>query len=548
MSTSVSGSASYKKKDGKVVLKEHTLEWTEVGSMQPAMSIVLSAIKNLQASPATAASASMRVFAAPSINAEPVAHTFKFTLPNAARQEMDMFVSAMQIAITAKKSAAQKAPPKPSVNEILASQDVETDADLQEALLKSNAELANTFREAVINGSVTPAQFWSSRTHLLRAFLVERSQSKGPYNVLATIRPKTVDNKITVNMTREKIRDVFTQHPLLRRIYDETVPPLGEDEFWSRFFVSRLCKKLRGERILPSDPIDDQLDKYINIEADEARKRAHEHEDEYVPNVINLEGNEEHNSKRMGNAPDFTMRPSKTAVINSINSISMGMLDSLAPKTNGTDKAVHNQDYENEFYQQEIRLGDLQVESEDARIILNIKDQRDFFEADRESGIKATSDSVEPEKIVKYAQGALPLRSSSFSLVTLLDNQAQVDSTADTIRSDIMLQAHRQTNATPKDAFTPTIYNQLVMSHSASQEFLALFWSNFLSGDFNKAKALAKMAESLRKTNERVEAIASKASKEESEKVRLAMRPTLAAVNKALAEYDRAVKLANTAG
>lgn len=500
---------------------------------------------DLQASPATAASASMRIFAAPSINAEPVAHTFKFTLAKTARQEMDAFVAALQAAITAKKTAAaQKAPPKPTVSEILASQDVESDPDLQEALLKSNADLANTFREAVINGSVTPAQFWSSRTHLLRAFLVERSQQKGPYNVLATIRPKTVDNKITVNMTREKIRDVFAQHPLLRRIYDETVPPLGEDEFWSRFFVSRLCKKLRGERILPSDPIDDKLDKYINIEEEESRKRAREEEDEYVPQVINIEGNEAHNSKKMGNAPDYTMRPSRTDVINSINSISLRMLDSLTPKTlessSGASKPPRRDDnYEQNYYQQEIQLGDLRVDSEDARVILNIRDQRDFFNANNStSTMEPFREALDPAQVLHDMHEAIP---STFTLTC--EDQDVLQKTGESLNQAIQSQSIKQAAShVPKDAFSATIFNQLIMSHSASQEFLALFWSQFLSGDAAKAKPLSKMAESLRKTTDRVSAIASKATTEEERLMVLkVMEPTARAVTRALNEYQRAV-------
>lgn len=499
---------------------------------------------DLQASPATAASASMRVFAAPTMNAEPVAHTFKFTKSSGAREELDTFVLALQGAITAKKTVQQKAPPKPTVSEILANQDVESDPALQEALLKNSPELANTFREAVINGSVTPAQFWSSRTHLLRAFLVESSQQKGPYNVLATIRPKTVDNKITVNMTREKIRDVFNQHALLRRIYDESVPPLGEDEFWSRFFVSRLCKKLRGERILPSDPIDDKLDKYIGIEEQESRKRAREEEDEYVPKVINLEGNEAHNSKKMGNAPDFTMRPSKTEVINSINSISLRMLDSLAPKAPDSETAhrTRNEAFENDFYEQEIQLGDLTIDKEDARIILNIRDQRDFFNANNTSDSGPQKATMTPAQVLKSIRSAIPIDLNLSG--SQGPQQAEIEATATKIKHDITTQSSRQHSMAPKDAFSSTIWNQMTMSHSATQEFLALFWSNFLSGDPSKAKPLSKMTESLKRTRDRVDAVAVKASGNEGELVKQVMRPMMVAVERALGEYQRAVDAA----
>jgi len=87
------------------------------------------------------------------------------------------------------------------------------------------------------------------------------------------------------------------------------------------------------------------------------------------------------------------------------------------------------------------------------------------------------------------------------------------------------------------------------MSHSASQEFLQLFWTNFLSGDTAKAKALSKMAESLKKTNERIEAIAAKASsKREQDMVREALRPTRLAVDKALSSYSKAIAAATTNG
>lgn len=499
---------------------------------------------DLQASPATAASASIRIFASTNIGAEPVAHTFKFTKPAIARQEMEKFVLALQNAST-KKAAEQKAPPKPSVSEILANQDVESDTDLQEALLKSNPDLANTFREAVINGSVTPAQFWSSRTHLLRAFLIEKSQQKGPYNVLATIRPKTVDNKIIVNMTREKIRDVFSQHPLLRRIYDETVPPLGEDEFWSRFFVSRLCKKLRGERLLSSDPVDDKLDKYIGIEEEESRKRAREEEDEFVPKVINLEGNEAHNSKKMGNAPDFTMRPSHNDVINSINSISLRMLDSLTPKIidSGTLHRQRNETFEDDFYQQEIQLGDLTIDKEDARILLNIRDQTNFFNAVSKPAVASDNTGPTPAEIVATLQSVVP---DDIQLHASQDKYStEIESTAEHIQQDISTASTRQHSVAAKDAFSSTIWNQMAMSHSATSEFLSLFWSLFLSGDPTKAKSLSKITDSLKRTSDRIESVARKAStSEESESVRRAMQPTQQAVERALAEYQCAVDAA----
>ncbi len=269
----------------------------------------------------------IKIFATESASTEPTAHIFNFTAPSKARAELEAFVSALQQTIATKK-AQVIARPRQTISDILANQDILNDSDLQESLLKSNIDLSTTFREAVINGSLSPAQFWSNRGPLLRAHAVEKGQQKGPYNVLATIKPKTVDNQLRVNMTREKIHDVFNQHPVLQEVYNENVPPLTEDQFWGRFFVSRLCKKLRGERILPADATDEKLDRYLNMPSDVPRKRIRE---ESFPNVINIEGNEENNSKKQGNMPDFTMRPSKIPVVESINGLSRRILDTLQP-------------------------------------------------------------------------------------------------------------------------------------------------------------------------------------------------------------------------
>ncbi|ORY87661.1 hypothetical protein BCR37DRAFT_384971 [Protomyces lactucae-debilis] len=524
-----SGAVAYKKQDGRILLKEHHVEWAEKGAMQASLTIALTSITNLQASPATKEVSQMRIHAAPSAASEPVAHTFKFTnkKPTAARAEMDAFVAALQTAISAKKEAP-KVFAKPSVNEILSSQDVESDAALQESLLKSDPELASTFKEAVISGSVTPAQFWSSRIHLLRSHLIERSQQKGPYNVLATIRPKTVDNKIRVNMTREKIRDVFEQHPLLKRVYDECVPPMTEDNFWSRFFVSRLCKKLRGEVILPADPIDDKLDKYLS-EQEESRKRGRE--DEEVPHVINIEGNEEHNSKKMGNAPDFTMRPSRTEAIHSINQISLRMLDSLTP-AEAEAAAIRNNAFEQQYYQQDIQLGDLQIDEEEERILLNVRDQSNFFRAPTLDRTR----SDHPAETLSVFQSSL---SNDFSLEHVGEDQAALDEMAQALTAMIGARGPKSLEATlPANA-----REALIMCHGAAQEFLSIFWTGFLSGDPSKARSLAKMIDTLRKTGERVENVA-KSAGTGREAVERCMRPTLVAVDKAITVYQQALEAA----
>lgn len=141
---------------------------------------------------------------------------------------------------------------------------LQADGELQQELLKQNVDLGRTFFETVLKGTITAAQFWSTRTHLLRAFAIERNQAKGAYNVLASMKPKTIDNAVRISLSREQIQDIFRQHPLVKRVYDENVPKISEGDFWRRFFSSRLFKKLKGEKILPGDGYDDIVDIYLN--------------------------------------------------------------------------------------------------------------------------------------------------------------------------------------------------------------------------------------------------------------------------------------------
>ena len=152
---------------------------------------------------------------------------------------------------------------------------LKSDVDLQHSLLKENPLLSKTFMESLrtkpdsISTSQFTAQFWSSRIHLLRAHAIDKNQSRGAYNVLSTIKPKADENTIKLSISKEQIQLIFSQHPLVKRVYDENVPRLSESAFWSAFFQSRLFKKLKGERISEDDPTNPILEKYLQYDEDE---------------------------------------------------------------------------------------------------------------------------------------------------------------------------------------------------------------------------------------------------------------------------------------
>lgn len=249
---------------------------------------------------------------------------------------------------------------------------------LQQKLLRENSDLMKTFTEAVIKSGLEPEEFWSSRIHLLRSYAVQHSQKRGPYNVLSTIKPvASSENEVNVSVTREKIHEIFKQYPIVRKAYDDNVPKISEGEFWSRFFSSKLFRKLRGEKINLYDRGDITLDKYLYYDPDydgeeededvdklledQEAKETDRHkekgrskkrrasdlqitaakkkvklfngEDEKISKCIDILGNEADDAGLLGNKPDITMKkdqdPDLVNIMRTMNRLSRRMMSNI---------------------------------------------------------------------------------------------------------------------------------------------------------------------------------------------------------------------------
>ena len=190
---------------------------------------------------------------------------------------------------------------------------------LQQKLLLEDKTLRNIFTQSVIKFKLSPAIFWSTRVGQLRTFALSICQHRGPYNVLSTIKPvATSDNQVNVNVTRDTIKEIFETYPIIRRACQELVPEkLNEGEFWSRFFNSKLFRRLRGDKINNSNTRGDTvIDKYLYLDGDIAEteesvtkgETAGSAKDKKVNKFIDLLGNEVDNSQKLGVSPDFTMK------------------------------------------------------------------------------------------------------------------------------------------------------------------------------------------------------------------------------------------------
>ncbi|KAL8900279.1 MAG: hypothetical protein Q9192_001151 [Flavoplaca navasiana] len=583
------GSAAYKKQDGTLAISKdgQSVSWTPItppGS-KPTVTFPLYTITNLQQTPASTSKVMLKVFAQPPGASTPETHVFNFTSPTAARAEADAIKEALSKAIQqAKAGGAVPAAPGGSASSAAmaiasavssgrnaaATQDgiyddsrLQSNADLQHSLLQSDLHLKKTFIESLrtkpssITDSQFTSQFWSTRIHLLRAHAIEKSQTKASYNILASIKPEEKDGEIRLSISKEQVQLIFNQHAIVRRAYDENVPKFSESEFWSKFFRSRLFKKLQGKRIQEDDAQIPALDKYLDleIEAGPARRTMASH----VPHIIDVEGNDVNHSQRKGNETDLYTRSHPTRkepVIRILNNMSEKMLSQVAPNDIdpslpiGVDEETYNS----------LALQDLQDENDENRIILKIRDQSHLrtIEDDTISPDEKRFATLDPEKCRQSLLSNLATTTSpSFHLDSALNISNDTEDSSSSSDEEpssrppskphpsknpkdknpiqaatAQILSSIRTNASTLDTLTtssptfsttattntfslsPQTFDRLSLTHATTTEFLSHFWSAFLSGNPALAAQLAGLVESLHRALERINAVAEEAEKE----------------------------------
>ncbi|KKZ61885.1 transcription initiation factor TFIIH subunit 1 [[Emmonsia] crescens] len=568
------------------------------GSGVSSVTIQVADITHLQQTPATSPKVMLKVFAqatndgpSPSPNNAPPGATeqyiFSFTSGPNARTEADAIKDALSAAIQAIKTGQaptkEGAPAAMAIASALASaagkpswdddSRLIADAELQQSLLKADPALQRVFMETLrtkaesVSSAQFVSQFWSTRVHLLRAHAIEKTQTRGSYNVLSTLKPRVEDNVTKLNISKEQIQLIFNQHPLVKKVYDENVPKLTEQQFWSRFFQSRLFKKLRGERVTEADASDPILDKYLRIDEHAGRSWTAN-----VPHIIDLEGNEENHSQRQGNRPNFDMRPAamdKVPIIRTLNSLSEKIMANVTPVD--ADPSAPIGLSEEAYY--ELQLRDLRGDEELKRITLNVRDQSRFFTEthpteDEETRAFAQQDPyevlrrlqddldttfppnkpggvrldriVEPEETDSDDDDDTPNRQqNSKSKKEKVGSRSALAAASSQIFSairDRKSQFSSPSTTLPETCgLPPAIFDRLTLTHATTTEFLHQFWQAFLSGNPDRAGEIASLVESLNRAMDRIKAVADEAEKErqgEIERLKQHAREVMASTGK----------------
>ncbi|TQV92557.1 hypothetical protein V2A60_009032 [Cordyceps javanica] len=630
MATNPAGRTLYKKKDGILTITPdlQMVTWTPNSGGPPTVSLPVFKITNLQQTPEGAPKVMLKIFEQNTNGGDAVTYLFHFNTDE-AKQEASSFKDVLSRLLSEARSGDPNVP-RPAgsstpqgalgtggsasatmafanaVNTQQSSarwfddQQLKNDIELQRSLMKKDLRLNETYMDALstkpesISVAAFNSQFWSTRTNLLRAHAIESTQKKGPYNVLSTVKPRTVDGEMKLNISVEQVQMIFAQHPLVKRIYNENVPKLSEADFWSRFFLSRLSKKLRGERVTENDTTDVIFDKHdVNENLQNVQSKIMSQQ---VPHIIDLEANEENQGGfRSGNAKDVEMRPrANIPIVRTLNSLSEKIMANVAPSdTPNDDKAE---------YFRELALRDLRGDAEEHRIMLNVKEQNKFFakhDPAPSSNAKFFAKQNTADVLLKMQT---VFKRAAIDSVAGMDLQATInfDDGSDSedeepprkkqsssrhaiigAEKDVLngiFQQRSQKYGHASDASTPMglpvqIVERCTLTHATTVEFLHQFWDAFLSGDPDRAGELQYLAESLKRSTTRIYVVADDAAKERDESIRKTkqeirdhfektgkkirwksdmvgggrdaviklMQPTLDALEKAQADYSRAL-------
>lgn len=538
---------------------------------------------DLQQTPDTAAKVMLKIFEKPSDSAEPVPYLFHFNSTSDPRAEANVIKDLLSRLLAEAKNTDPSVPrpaaapaggsgsgtmafattavSKQSTAARLFDDDaLKSDIALQQSLMKADRKLSQMYMEGrktkpdSMSDAVFNAHFWSARINLLRAHAIENSQQKGPYNVLAQVKPMLQQNvdpnnpgELKIKFSVEQIQMILQQHPLVKRLYNEHVPPLSQNEFWERFFLSKLSKKLRGERVTDMekpDKIFDDVDEYDDIRAFHSSRLV-----QHVPHMIDIEGNEENQGGfKSGNRKDVEMRPrgrEHVPIIQTLNSISEKLLANVTSSDNDPAKPANQDD---DAYYRELALRDLRGDAEENRIILDIKEQSRFFsnESSSFSQTAAIYAKQDPAKVLYDVQKDLKsLKKDSAGGIDLhasigIDDESDSDDEGEKVPHvgsrasrkdaqkqilDSMGQRRNQLYGGGDDdtspmGIPPEVTATCNLTQATTMEFIRQFWSAFLSGDPDRAVELGYLAEALKRSKARIEAVAVEADKAREELIK----------------------------
>ncbi|KAF5325666.1 hypothetical protein D9611_000372 [Ephemerocybe angulata] len=576
--------ASCKKLPGLLELTDTHLQWTQDGKKAPSIRIAYPEANSLFCSKDSSPQVRLKI----AFQGNDAGHNFTFTQPQPiAYQERERFKTALTAIIARNKALEPKpaplavpqavqasslaptpvpngATPRPLISTSRAASVAATDRRgtpaiagtdpaaefrLRKKVLLNNPELGGLHRDLVMTGQITEAEFWDGREHLILAQAASESQRKGKSGQLVDPRPETVEGGETkIRITPQLVHDIFDEYPVVAKAYNENVPQnLSEADFWGRYFQSKLFNAHRAsirstaaQHVVKDDPV---FDKYLEKDDDgvEPRRERPEKPDLFLDLGATNEDHGELTVER-----DVTMQAGRQKgaipLIRKFNEHSERLLNSALGDLPPTKR--RRVDTAEEYSQ--IVIDDLDEGDTSSGIILEMQDRQRYFEGGTSGSSKspaANGHSLDERALVFEARNSLGEWEKNLSGLKI--ERTAGDSA---LRSMTQNVAARLDVRSKKNDIPVGLFRQMTSCQTAANEFLRQYWSSIIpqapelqtaasATPAQRAAKAAKMIGYLSKTPEKVQAIimTAQAHGVDSAKVEVAMKPTLDAVNHAIA-------------
>lgn len=288
---------------------------------------------------------------------------------------------------------------------------------------------------------------------------------------------------------------------------------MKEGEFWGRFFMSKLCRRLKGESISQNDATDNVLDRYIDEPDEDAAENSFS--DKIFPS-LNIAANDANVSQNPLSRADVGMNLKQSGnLLKSLNLVSRRMLNlsknTLVSENNKTERFSH--------------LRDLNSETEVKRILLNLSEQR-LLSGENQSD---KSEPIDVPNLYRILGQTLGKHSSNLRINT--------DEIFVSLAKLFMPDNERE------DVFDkiPQLKEELSMCHSTGQEFLKQFWSNLQLHKFADDSKLVASIKVVSKIKSRTDALKNQFgnSKRCQRCIDEMMHSLLQSCDKALEAYER---------
>ncbi|CAJ0746418.1 4873_t:CDS:10 [Entrophospora sp. SA101] len=380
--------------------------------------------------------------------------------------------------------------------------------ELRKQLLLRDKNLADQHKTLVVEHKcINEEEFWELRKNLLRDQDARTNQQRGCSSTMPHLRPVTEDGgEAKINITPQLIREIFDEYPRVEAAYKLYVPErLSEQEFWKQYVQSKFNDRNRAVTSNGSQG-DEIFDKcWVETEKDLNQDSGHVRKKLKISTLRDLNATQEDHIE-LEMMPDITMRPSQNKVLSLLrrnNRHSERVLEISTREKSKKDKNYVEE--KKEDYINELLLEDLCDEQSNQRLLLDIRDQREYFATQL---TEASSDVDLLNSTLNLNESIETLKNDvtewNLDMLKGVKNKSLGSLCKDfyTKSFEIIKQKQqRNQEATPKiDDLPSKIEKEVKLIQLMGNEFLRHFWASYGSNVKEKMEKNKKMVEQLKIT------------------------------------------------